>query len=96
MWKNVKLGIAPIGWTNDDMPKLGGNLTYEQMLSEAALAGFSGTEIGGKFPTDAAVLKKALSLRKLQIASQWFSAFLCSKSMNLQSKCNSSQTTKLK
>ena len=50
MWKNVKLGIAPIGWTNDDMPKLGGNLTYEQMLSEAALAGFSGTEIGGKFP----------------------------------------------
>lgn len=40
MWKNVKLGIAPIGWTNDDMPKLGGNLTYEQMLSEAALAGF--------------------------------------------------------
>lgn len=80
MWKNVKLGIAPIGWTNDDMPKLGGNLTYEQMLSEAALAGFSGTEIGGKFPMDATVLKKALSLRKLQIASQWFSAFLCSKS----------------
>ncbi|WP_270419290.1 hypothetical protein, partial [Butyricicoccus sp. AM78-15b2TA] len=23
MFNNVKLGIAPIGWTNDDMPQLG-------------------------------------------------------------------------
>ena len=40
MFNNVKLGIAPIGWTNDDMPQLGGELTFEQMFSEAALAGF--------------------------------------------------------
>ena len=52
MFNNVKLGIAPIGWTNDDMPQLGGELTFEQMVSEAALAGFQGTEVGGKFPTD--------------------------------------------
>ena len=44
MFNNVKLGIAPIGWTNDDMPQLGGELTFEQMVSEAALAGFQGTE----------------------------------------------------
>ena len=55
MFNNVKLGIAPIGWTNDDMPQLGGELTFEQMVSEAALAGFQGTEVGGKFPTDPAV-----------------------------------------
>ena len=24
--KNVKLGIAPIAWTNDDLPELGGDL----------------------------------------------------------------------
>ena len=60
MFNNVKLGIAPIGWTNDDMPQLGGELTFEQMVSEAALAGFQGTEVGGKFPTDPAVLNKAL------------------------------------
>jgi len=78
MFDNVKLGIAPIGWTNDDMPQLGGELTVEQMVSEAALAGFQGTEVGGKFPTDPAVLNKALDLRGIKIASQWFSSFLCS------------------
>lgn len=78
MFKKVKLGIAPIGWTNDDMPQLGGELTFEQMISEAALAGFEGTEIGGKFPTDPKILKKALDLRELRIASQWFSSYLCS------------------
>ena len=78
MFQHVKLGIAPIGWTNDDMPQLGGSLTFEQMISEAALAGFEGTEVGGKFPTDPAALNKAVDLRGLKIASQWFSGFLCS------------------
>lgn len=77
MQKNIHLGIAPIGWTNDDMPQLGGELTFEQMISEASLAGFEGTEVGGKFPKDPQELKKALELRKLKIASQWFGSFLC-------------------
>jgi inosose dehydratase len=76
MFNNVKLGIAPIGWTNDDMPQLGGELTFEQMISEAALAGFQGTEVGGKFPTDPVTLNKALDLRGIKIASQWFSSTL--------------------
>ena len=38
----VKLGIAPIGWTNDDMPDLGRENTFEQCISEMALAGFRG------------------------------------------------------
>ena len=79
MFTDVRLGIAPIGWTNDDMPQLGGELTFEQMISEAALAGFQGTEVGGKFPTDPSVLNHALGLRGVRIASQWFSAFLCSR-----------------
>jgi inosose dehydratase len=75
----VKLGIAPIGWTNDDMPELGGEITFEQCISEMALAGFVGCEIGNKYPRDTKILKKALSLRGLSIASAWFSAFLTSK-----------------
>ncbi|PTR45908.1 myo-inosose-2 dehydratase [Geobacillus thermodenitrificans] len=75
----VKLGIAPIGWTNDDMPELGGEITFEQCISEMALAGFVGCEVGNKYPRDTKVLKKALSLRGLSIASAWFSAFLTSK-----------------
>ena len=38
----VKLGIAPIAWTNDDLPDLGGENTFEQCVSEMALAGFRG------------------------------------------------------
>lgn len=42
----VSLGIAPIGWTNDDMPDLGKENTFEQTISEMALAGFKGSEVG--------------------------------------------------
>ncbi|MBO5774296.1 MAG: myo-inosose-2 dehydratase, partial [Clostridia bacterium] len=34
--KKIKLGIAPIGWTNDDMPDLGAEVTFEQCVSEMA------------------------------------------------------------
>lgn len=75
----VRLGIAPIAWTNDDMPDLGKENTFEQCASEMALAGFTGSEVGGKYPADTKVLKKALDLRGIQICNQWFSSFLISK-----------------
>ena len=46
----VQLGIAPIAWTNDDMPDLGKENTFEQCISEMSLAGYQGTEIGNKYP----------------------------------------------
>ena len=51
---NVKLAIAPIGWTNDDMPELGSENTFQQIVSEMALAGFTGSEVGSKYPRDPA------------------------------------------
>lgn len=75
----VKLGIAPIAWTNDDMPDLGAENTFEQCVSEMALAGFTGCEVGNKYPRDTAVLKKALGLRGMQICNAWFSSFLTTK-----------------
>lgn len=77
--KKVKIGIAPIAWTNDDMPDLGSENTFEQCVSEMALAGFVGSEVGNKYPKDVNVLKKALNLRGMQIASAWFSSFLTTK-----------------
>lgn len=76
---DIKLGIAPIAWTNDDMPDLGKENTFEQCVSEMALAGFTGCEVGGKYPRDTAVLQKALKLRNMSIASAWFSSFLTTK-----------------
>lgn len=74
--EKVHLGIAPIGWCNDDMPELGAENTFRQTVSEMALAGFTGTEIGNKYPQDAAELKWELDLRGMRVASRWFSSFL--------------------
>lgn len=72
---NVKLAIAPIGWTNDDMPELGKENTFQQTVSEMALAGFTGSEVGSKYPRDPAVLKPMLEIRGIQICNAWFSTF---------------------
>lgn len=69
----IKLGCAPINWTNDDLPELGGELTFQQCLSEMALAGFEGSEIGNKYPTDVATLAYECDIRNMQICNQWFS-----------------------
>lgn len=74
--EKVKLGIAPIAWTNDDIPELGGENTFEQCISEMALAGFTGSEVGTKYPTNAQKLKKALDLRGMVICNQWYSTEL--------------------
>ena len=78
--QTITLAIAPIGWTNDDLPQLGGDITFEQCVSEMALAGFTGSEVGNKYPRDTAVLKKALDLRNIQICNAWFSTFLTTQS----------------
>jgi inosose dehydratase len=72
----VRLGVAPIAWSNDDLPQLGGETTLETCLSESRQAGFSGTETGGKFPLDAAVLGPILKRHQLQLVSGWFSGRL--------------------
>lgn len=72
----VKLGMAPIGWTNDDLPELGAENTFQQCVSEMALAGYTGSEVGNKYPSDPRELKKYLDIRGLRICNQWFSLFL--------------------
>ena len=57
----VELGINPITWTNDDMPELGGDIPLETCLAETREAGYSGTELGGKFPRTSAVLGPILA-----------------------------------
>ncbi len=71
----VKLGAAPIAWTNDDLPSLGAENTFAQCVSEMALAGFTGSEVGCKYPKDTKVLKEKLALRGIQICNAWFSTF---------------------
>ena len=73
---SVKLGIAPIAWSNDDMPELGGDTSLEQCLSEASHAGFIGIESGGKFPKTSEELLPKLNEFKLNLCSGWYGANL--------------------
>ena len=72
----VRLGIAPIAWSNDDLPQLGGDTPLETCLRESRAAGFSGTETGGKFPMDPKVLGPILNAHNLKLVSGWFSGQL--------------------
>ena len=71
----VRIGIAPIGWTNDDWPELGGDIPLEQCLEEMAQAGYEGCELGGKFPRDPELLHETLVPFGLSIASGWLSVW---------------------
>ncbi|MGI9491800.1 MAG: myo-inosose-2 dehydratase [Geminicoccaceae bacterium] len=72
----IKLGIAPIAWSNDDLPELGGDTPLETCLSEAKAAGFSGVEKGGKFHLDPRVLGPILEEHGVVLCSGWFSGGL--------------------
>ena len=78
----MRFGIAPINWSNDDMPELGGNYTLDTILKEMTESGYSGTEIGNKFPKDSSSIKQVLTSFNLELASAWHSTYFLSKNLN--------------
>ncbi|MFN4089281.1 MAG: myo-inosose-2 dehydratase [Alphaproteobacteria bacterium] len=71
----VFVGITPTGWTNDDYPALGDDISFGQCVSEMALAGFQGCSVGHKFPKDPDVLERELSRRGLRVSEPWSSTY---------------------
>ena len=69
---SVRIGINPITWSNDDVPELGGDTPLETCLAETRLAGYAGTELGGKFPRRAAELRPILAGHRLALVSGWY------------------------
>jgi inosose dehydratase len=76
----VRLGISPIGWSNDDLPELGGDTPLDSCLAEARAAGYEGIELGRKFPRDPAVLRPILERFGLALISGWYSGRLLERS----------------
>lgn len=72
-FQNVKIGVHPINWCNDDVvdPNLGDQYSFEDIIDQAAEAGFSGIENGRKFPKEKDVLVNALRSRGLDLTSAW-------------------------
>ena len=73
---NVRIGINPIGWMNDDLPSLGGDTPLETALSEGRAIGYEGFELGNKFPKDGPGLQAKLAEYGLACVSGWYSGFL--------------------
>ena len=73
---SVKLAVAPIAWSNSDLPELGGETSLVTCLRESREAGFTGTETGIKYPMDPEVLGPILKKYGIQLASGWFSGTL--------------------
>jgi inosose dehydratase len=77
---SVRFGVSPIAWINDDLPALGGDTPLETVLTDAQQLGFSGIELGGKFPREPHVLKALLSKHRLALVGGWYSASLLTRS----------------
>ena len=77
----INLGIAPIAWSNDDMPDLGGDTPIETCLFEARSAGFKGIELGGKFPRNPGTIKYLLNKFNLELPGGWYGAHLKERSV---------------
>lgn len=73
---NVRIGINPISWSNDDLPSLGGETPLETALSEGKAIGYDGFELGGKFPREPEALRAVLGKHKLSLVSGWYSGHL--------------------
>ena len=80
MSMGVRLGVNPIAWSNDDLRELGGATPLETCLAEARQAGFSGIELGHKFPRESAALAEVLGRHGLALVSGWYSSALLERS----------------
>lgn len=72
----IRIGANPIGWSNDDMIEIGGDIPLERCLAEAKAAGFEGMELGNKFPRRAESLRPVLDAHGLGLVGGWYSTEL--------------------
>ena len=77
----IRFGVSPIAWINDDMPALGGDTPLETVLGDARDAGYSGIELGGKFPREPAALRGLLDGFDLELVGGWYSTELLARSV---------------
>jgi len=80
----VKLGISPIGWTNDAIADLGDDIPLETFLGDAAQAGFAGVELGRKFPNAPVEVQSALAPFGLAPITAWHSGYLSERDLDAE------------
>lgn len=78
---DVKIGINPISWSNDDLPSLGGETPLEVALAEGKAIGYQGFELGNKFPREPQALRAVLARHGLELVSGWYSGRLAQRTV---------------
>jgi inosose dehydratase len=81
---NVRIGVNPLSWMNDDLPSLGGETPLETALAEGKEIGYEGFELGNKFPKDGPGLKAKLDEFGLACVSGWYSGELAEGSVEAE------------
>ncbi len=71
-----KLGMSPIAWWNDDLPQLSDDVSLEECLRQSRSAGFTGMEMGRRFPPSAAEMLPILKKADVTLCGGWFSGTL--------------------
>lgn len=69
----IRFGVNPIAWSNDDLSWLGGETPLETCLADTAELGFEGIELGNKFPRNATELRPILDRYGLALIGGWYS-----------------------
>lgn len=72
----AKLGMSPIAWWNDDLAELSDDVSLEECLRQSRSAGFTGMEMGRRFPKDPAVMLPILRQADVTLCGGWFSGTL--------------------
>ena len=72
----AKLGIAPIAWWNDDLVELSDDVSLDECLRQASVAGFTGMETGRRFPMDMGELGPILDRHGVSLCGGWHSGHL--------------------
>ncbi|HEY5818026.1 MAG TPA: myo-inosose-2 dehydratase [Mesorhizobium sp.] len=92
----IRIGANPIGWSNDDMTEIGGDIPLETCLSQARAAGFEGMELGNKFPRKAAALRPILEAHGHSLVGGWYSTELLTRTSAQELKAAKDHATLLR
>ena len=77
----AKLGMSPIAWWNDDLADLSDDVSLEECLRQSRSAGFTGMEMGRRFPNDPNIMLPILKAADVTLCGGWFSGTLIDDSL---------------
>ncbi|MEQ9039163.1 MAG: myo-inosose-2 dehydratase [Silicimonas sp.] len=77
----AKLGMSPIAWWNDDLPELSDDVSLEECLRQSRSVGFTGMELGRRFPSDPDEMLPILRAADVTLCGGWFSGTLSCEDM---------------